>query len=192
MDEATQRRIFEPFFSTKDRGHGLGLGSCLGIVKSHGGAMMVESAPGRGSTFSVLLPATDVRTPSPARSAATAPPCRVLVIDDEPLVRSHLRRLLTQHGFTVEDAADGVSGLEAIYRTRPDVVLLDMMMPGLDGVDVVQRLRETAVDVPVVLCSGNLDALRERGLDPSLVQGILQKPFDQTQLLAAIARARGR
>jgi CheY-like chemotaxis protein len=70
-------------------------------------------------------------------------------------------------------------------------VLLDMMMPNLDGVDVVRRLRASGVSVPVVLCSGDLDAARERGLDPGQVQGMLQKPFDGSQLLEAIDRARG-
>jgi two-component system, cell cycle sensor histidine kinase and response regulator CckA len=191
MDEATQRRIFEPFFSMKPRGHGLGLGSCLGIVKAHGGAILVESAPDRGSTFSMLLPATDARSEVATRTPTTAPPCRVLVIDDEPLVRSHVRRLLTQHGFTVEVAPDGSTGLEAIRRSRPDVVLLDMMLPDLDGVDVVRRLRASGLTVPVVLCSGDLDAARERGLDPEQVQGMLQKPFDSSQLLEVIDRARG-
>jgi PAS domain S-box-containing protein len=190
MDEATQSRIFEPFFSTKARGHGLGLGSCLGIVKAHGGAILVESALGQGSAFSMLLPATNARSESPTRTAATAPPCRVLVVDDEPLVRSHLRRLLTQHGFTVEVVPDGGAGLEAIRRFRPDVVLLDMMLPDLDGVEVVRRLRASGANVPVVLCSGDLDAARERGLDPDMVQGMLQKPFDGSQLLEAIGRAR--
>src|SRR5262249_6204741 len=135
-------------------------------------------------------PATEARAESSKRSSESAPPCRVLVIDDEPLVRSHVRRLLKQYGFTVEDAADGTSGLEAIQRSPPDVVLLDMMLPDLDGVEVVRRLRAAGVNVPIVLCSGDLDAARERGLDPSQVQGMLPKPFDNHQLLDALERAR--
>ncbi|MGC4092695.1 MAG: PAS domain S-box protein [Polyangiaceae bacterium] len=192
MDQETQRRIFEPFFSTKARGHGLGLGSCLGIVKAHAGAILVESSPGQGSTFSLLLPATEARAESlGATSTVRVAPCRVLVVDDEPLVRSHLRHLLTQHGFTVDEAADGGAGLAAILRSPPDVVLLDTMLPDLDGVDVVRRLRASGLEVPVVLCSGDLDAARERGLEPGIVQGMLQKPFIGSQLLDAIENARG-
>jgi DNA-binding response OmpR family regulator len=114
----------------------------------------------------------------------------LLVIDDEPLVRSHVRRLLERHGFSVECAADGNAGLGAIREVQPEVVLLDMMMPDLDGVEVVRRLRASGSNVPIVLCSGDLDAARERGLEPGMVQGMLQKPFGVGELLEAIDRAR--
>jgi CheY-like chemotaxis protein len=192
MDTATQRRVFEPFFTTKPQGHGLGLGSCLGIVAAHGGAILVESATGRGSTFSVLLPAT--RTRSAPRQPESIKPlpqaCRVLIIDDEPLVRSHLRRVLELRGFAVRDAANGRLGLAELATQAIDLVLLDLSMPDMDGVELARQLRAAGNCVPVVLCSGNLDQAAERGLEPGMVQSVLQKPFSMDELLAAIDRAR--
>ena len=191
MDDATRSRIFEPFFSTKARGHGLGLGSCLGIVAAHGGAILVESVPGGGSTFSVLLPATPAVSQRPLVAAShELRPCRVLVMDDEPLVRSYLRRLLELRGFTVDEAEDGHAGLRAAAASPPDLILLDLTMRDLDGLEVARRLRAAGTRAPLVLCSGNIDHATERALEPGLVQSILHKPFSTEELLAAIERAR--
>jgi PAS domain S-box-containing protein len=191
MDEATLARIFEPFFSTKAKGHGLGLAACLGIVSAHGGAIRVASKPGLGSTFSLLLPASEAAH-DPARERLTrseGKPCRVLVVDDEPFVRTHLRRALERHGYSVSEASDGSNGLDMLQRTEVDVLVLDMTMPDMDGAEVVRRIRANGSEVPIVLASGYLEPTVERGLDRSLVQGFLLKPFGIADLIDAIERA---
>jgi two-component system cell cycle sensor histidine kinase/response regulator CckA len=194
MDDATRQRVFEPFFSTKESGHGLGLAACLGIVSSHGGALLLESAPGRGSCFSVLLCAASPQrtTQPPQHAAGPDQPCRVLVIDDEELVRSQLRRLLERRGYHVDEAADGASGIEAQARAPADVLIIDVTMPDMDGVEVVQRIRATDPHVAIVLSSGyHTDGVVER-LDAGSFQVFLPKPYVMNELLQAVERARAR
>jgi len=189
MDAKTLARIFDPFYSTKGPGRGLGLAAVQGIVRSAAGELSVESAPGEGSTFEVVFPsARESMSVSPALAAAEdgfSGSGTLLVVDDEPLVRNVARVLLESAGFDVVEAANGVEAVD-LYRARAAeirAVLLDVTMPGLGGVEALQRIREVDPGARVILSSGydQRDTLAHLERD----QGVefLQKPYRARTLL---------
>jgi PAS domain S-box-containing protein len=194
MPPAVLQRVFEPFFTTKEVGSGTGLGlsTSIGIIERHGGTIDVHSEPGRGTTVAVTLPTAPRETSAPAeapeQAGAAGEGATVLVVDDEEAVRFVVERTLTRAGYQVVTASNGAEALD-VLEARDDVavILLDMMMPVLDGRRTVPRLRETHPDVHVVMTSGVLGA---PGVDapPQGVSSVLPKPFTRSELLASIER----
>lgn len=159
MEEAVRERVFDPFYSTKRMGRGLGLASVLGIVKGHGGAIEVESVMGQGTCFSVWLPfaAGEGVQPSSRPAAHVAGTGRrVLLVDDEAAVRAVARRCLSHLGFEVVETAGAIEALERFVEAPAewDAVLLDVTMPDVGGVQVLSRLLEVRPSLPVLLSSG--------------------------------------
>jgi PAS domain S-box-containing protein len=189
MDRTTLQCIFEPFYSTKFTGRGLGLSAVLGIVRSHGGGLRVYSELNKGSTFKVLFPAvTTSGSEDTARDSGPASGWRgkgtVLLVDDEEAVRAISRRLLQRLGLGVILAEDGQRAVE-LYRERQadiDLVLLDLTMPRMDGEQTFRGLRQINPDVRVVLASGyGENDVASRFAGKSLT-GCLQKPYTLVRL----------
>jgi PAS domain S-box-containing protein len=189
-------RIFEPFFSTKgpDKGTGLGLSTVIGIVKSHGGVVRVQSAVGQGSTFSLYLPAeesqgtVDSGTPFESTDSFRGNGETILVVDDEADVRQISRAVLTALNFHVITAADGTDAITQVAKRQTDlrVVITDVRMPHMDGHVFVKVLKHLLPDAGIIVASGLLEESEADEFKRLGVSALLDKPFTQEKLVEAL------
>jgi CheY-like chemotaxis protein len=193
MDEALIAKIFDPFFSTKERGKGTGLGLAIvhGIVKNHNGFIDVDSTQGMGTSISLFFPAVahqpiaqhQVLLHDEERRSGT-----VLLVDDEKLLREMLTDYLTALGYDVHTSTNGTEGLEhyRMYSDTIDVVITDLGMPEMGGEELYRELRKIDPDVKVVVSSGYLDGTTKNELLAMGIKDVLTKPFKIQDINAAI------
>jgi CheY-like chemotaxis protein len=197
IDPGDLERIFEPFFTTKAQGRGTGMGLAMvyGTVRNHGGFTEVSSAPGKGTTFKVYLPRDRQEALDEPRSecGTTAhPECgRILIIDDEDLVRDVARSMLEVCGYEVADVSNGRDALEYYrdYGDEIDLVLIDMVMPGMNGRECFRALREIDPDVRAVLSTGYGADGEAREVVQEGMAGLVLKPFSKGALAATVREA---
>lgn len=187
-------KAFEPFFSTKFTGRGLGLSVVLGIIKAHGGAIAIESQLSRGATFRIFLPLSSepaIRKVEPTPTVTDSAPGLILVVDDEPAVRNLGKMILERFGHSVITASDGPEAIALFERRLREItcVLLDLTMPRMNGWQTLAALRQLRPDIPVILCSGYDQAQVMSEKQPEQPQVFLHKPYRMAELQEAVKTA---
>ncbi|MBA3729270.1 MAG: PAS domain S-box protein, partial [Sphingomonas sp.] len=196
MSEEVAARAFEPFFTTKEvgKGTGLGLSMVYGMAKQSGGIARIESKPGAGTTVKMWFrlaeqdaASADADDLDPGHPVIDPKDASVLVIDDDPDVRGFIVTSLAEQGYRVGEASDGRKGLKAFARKRPDLVILDFIMPGLSGAEVANRILANAPDQPILFVSGYSETEAVRRVAPNAL--LLTKPFRARALDKAVRGA---
>jgi PAS domain S-box-containing protein len=192
MDENTRARIFEPFFSTKMQGRGLGMAAVYGIVKNHGGSIAIRSQPSSGTTVTIFLPALETPLETVGEEPAGTP-CKqdsatILMVDDEPVVLDVGRTILEKLGYRV---LTGTCGRAAIDRLQADaaqigLVLLDIKLPDMNGADVLEHIKSRYPEIKVIICSGYARDDMDRNFFALGADEFIQKPFTIAELSSKI------
>jgi signal transduction histidine kinase/CheY-like chemotaxis protein len=190
MEDEVRERVFEPFFTTKPVGSGSGLGMAItyGIVQGHDGRIDLETAPGRGASFTITLPLAEHHAPIGPFADPTVDGDLVLIVDDDDMVRRATGETVAHLGYNVVEASTGRVAIDLV-KSRPDrfsVVLLDLVMPELTGAETFRELQKIREDLPVIVCTGyaadgHIDAPMKRK-----IAGLVQKPFSPERLKQAI------
>jgi PAS domain S-box-containing protein len=194
MTETVRKRVFEPFYSTKQKGQGTGMGLAVvyGIVTSHDGAVIVESKPGKGSAFTIFLPLAENREADPEKeSAAPHGKERILLVDDEPEMVLMMSHILEGLGYIVTTADDGVAAWE-IFSKRPrdfDLILTDQAMPGATGIDLAKKMLRKRKGVPIILMTGYSEAASPEKIASAGIRAFLMKPITRSEVAKVIRQA---
>jgi PAS domain S-box-containing protein len=182
MDDETKLRIFEPFYTTKFTGRGLGMSAVLGIINTHAGRMQLVSQPGKGSTFKVYLPFIVSESEEDSLVAPSAPwqgSGTILFVEDEKGIKLVAKTLLEILGFTVIEASNGKEALELYQKYVADItlVLTDMGMPIMNGYELVHELKKLNPVLPIIISSGFGDVAVSSHIAPEDIAGIISKPY---------------
>jgi len=197
MDAETLAQIFDPFYTTKFIGRGLGLATVLGMVRGHKGAIRVETTQGRGSTFRVLFPTIEHVARDESTKRTTLPETKshgtVLLADDDETVRAVGKRILEKMGLTVVLAEDGREALRLFKESPKDIVcaILDLTMPHMGGEDALRKLRVLNPDLPVIISSGYDEEDVASRFTADELAGFVQKPYQAAEMTDIVRRAVG-
>ena len=194
IDPAARARIFDPFFTTKARRKGTGLGLAIvhGIVTGSGGAITVRSEPGTGTSFHLYFPRPESkvhRQPEAVEGLLNGKE-RILLVDDEDMLLEVSRRMLESLGYEVTERTSGMTALES-FRSEPgsyDLVVSDVTMPGMTGVELSRRLMEIRPDIPIILSTGFSELITPEEAKRLGIRELIMKPYDRRQLAETIRR----